>query len=653
MASSLSPKVVTREIDLTTAITAASETIAGYANQFVWGPIGKIVLVQDEVELGLRMGTPKAAFSATATDVNLMATSFLTGASYLAYSNALKVSRVANINDPVSANNAKNSVADLATSGVPSAILLKNVDDFQEKDALGSLAAYFLVGKYAGVMGNSIKYSTSFTAKQFKSGAIPNATGSWTLNKDDSGKKTLEAALIDLSVHFSVGDFVTFTYEGVKYRNKIQTLTTTKLTLSDIGSSLPYFPSSASTGTILDVRKEWEFVNSVNGAPSAGEFHLVLIDATGFISGEVGTILEVYPYLSVDIGKKNADGTTAYWRNVLNDQSEYVWAGNLDLTSALTSNVNKTQSKTLVSGSNGTTPTQDDYIQASELFLDKSNVNISVFIAPPVLGNLDDSTVANYLIQNLAEVRKDVVIYLSPKYSDVVNKPNLELDNVLRFRNTLPSSSYAFMDCNWKYMYDKYNNTFRWIPLCGDIAGTAARTDDELEAWYSHAGYNRGIIKNCIKLAWNPRESQRDELYPQGVNPVITENNIGHLLLGDKTLLARPSAFDRINVRRLFIILEKLISDAAKFQLFEFNDEITRNRFISLVEPFMRDVKARRGVENYYVQCDERNNTAQVINTNRFIGSVYVTPKYSINFIQLNFIAIPNGISFETVVGTI
>jgi len=653
MAESLSPKIVVREIDLSTVVRAASETIAGYANQFVWGPIGKIVTVQDEVELGLRMGTPKAVFSATASDANLVATSFLTGASYLAYSNALKVSRVANVNDSVSANNAKNSVADLATSGVPASILLKNSDDFLGKESLGSLAPYFLVGKYAGVFGNSIKFSACFNANQYKSPAIPNATGSWTLNKNDAGKKTLEAALIDVTVHFSAGDFVTFTYDGIKYRNKVESLTATKLTLSDIGSTLPYFPSSATTGTVLDIRKEWEFANTVNGAPALNEFHLVLIDATGFIAGEVGTVLEVYPYLSADIGKVNADGTTAYYRNVLNDQSQFVWAGTVDLTSTLASSLNKTISKTLVSGSNGTTPTQDDYIQASELFLDKSNVNISVFIAPPLVGTLDDSTVINYLIQNLAEVRKDVVIYLSPKFSDVVNKPNLELDRVLAFRNTLPSSSYAFMDCNWKYMIDKYNNTFRWIPLCGDIAGTAARTDDELEAWYSHAGYNRGLIKNCIRLAWNPRESQRDELYPQGVNPVVFENNFGHLLLGDKTLLARPSAFDRINVRRLFIILEKLISDAAKFQLFEFNDEITRSRFISLVEPFMRDVKARRGVENYFVQCDERNNTSQVINTNRFIGSVYVTPKYSINFIQLNFISVPNGVSFETVVGTI
>lgn len=649
----LSPKITTREIDLTSVIRAASETIAGYSNQFVWGPIGEIVLVQDEVELGLRFGTPKAVFSATAPDANLIATSFLTGASYLAYSNALKVSRVANVNDPISANNAKNSVADLATSGVPAAILVKNLNSFQQQDSLGAFAAYFLLGRYAGAMGNSIKFSACFTANQFKSPAIPNGVGDWTLDKNDAGKKTLSAALIDVSVHFTAGDFVTFTYNGAKYRNRIESLTTTKLTLSDIGSSLPYFPSSATTGTVVNVRKEWEYTTSVNGAPATNEFHLVLSDATGLITGEVGTVLEVYPYLSVDFGKVNADGTTAYWRNVLNDQSSYVLAGSADLTSMLVSTSNKTKSKVLVSGSNGTTPTQDDYIQASELFLDKSNVNISVFIAPPVLGNLDDATVSNYLIQNLAEVRKDLVVYLSPKYSDVVNKPNQELANVLAFRNTLPSSSYAFMDCNWKYMYDKYNNTYRWIPLCGDIAGTAARTDDELEAWYSHAGYNRGIIKNCIRLAWNPKESQIDELYPQGVNPVITENNIGHLLLGDKTLLARPSAFDRINVRRLFIILEKLVSDAAKFQLFEFNDEITRNRFVSLVEPFMRDVKARRGVEKYYIQCDERNNPPQVINTNRFVGAIYVNPKYSINYIRLDFVAVPNGISFETVVGTI
>lgn len=653
MADLRSPGVQTREIDLTTSITAASSTIAGYSNQFPWGPIGRVQLVQDENELGLLFGQPLAAYAANPSDANLIATSFMTASSYLAYSNSLKISRVANTNDSVSANNAKNSVADLSTSGVPAGILVKNADDYNMKDALGAFVSYFLMGRYAGQLGNSLQFSACFNTNQFKSPAIPNATGDWTLNKNDGGKKTLEALFLDLTTIFSIGDYVTFVYNGSKYKNQVVSLTTTKLTLADIGSSLPYLGSSAIVGIVLDVHKEWAYTGSFNGAPSTNEFHLVITDATGFISGEAGTVLEAYSYLSTDIAKLNADGTTTYYKSVLNDQSKYVRAGALDLTSALASFSYKTQTKVLLSGYNGTTPTQDDYIQASELFLDKSNIDISIFIAPPVLGTLADSTVASYLIQNIAEVRKDIVIYLSPKYSDVVNKPGQELVNVLAYRNTISSSSYGFMDCNWKYMYDRYNNTYRWIPLCGDTAGTAARTDDELESWYSHAGYNRGIIKNCIRLAWNPKQAARDELYPQGVNPVITENNIGHVLFGDKTLLSRPSAFDRINVRRLFIVLEKLISNAAKYSLFEFNDDITRNRFISLVEPFMRDVKARRGVSSYYVQCDSRNNTSQVINSNRFVGSVYVTPNYSINFIRLDFVAVPNGISFETVVGTI
>jgi hypothetical protein len=323
------------------------------------------------------------------------------------------------------------------------------------------------------------------------------------------------------------------------------------------------------------------------------------------------------------------------------------------LTSALSSSNYNTITKTLVSASNGTEPSQDDYIQAIDLFLDKENIDISTFISPPLVGGLDDSTVPNYLIQNLAEVRKDVVAYLSPKYSDVVNKPGQELSNVIAFRNTLPSTSYGFMDSGWKYMYDKYNNVYRWIPLNGDTAGTAARTDDELDAWWSHAGYNRGGIKNCLRLAWNPNQSQRDDLYQANVNPVITQNGVGTVLFGDKTLLSRPSAFDRINVRRLFIVLEKVISDAAKYQLFEFNDDVTRQRFVSMVEPFLRDVKSRRGITDFKVICDTSNNTAQVINTNRFVGSILVKPNYSINNITLNFVAVANGITFETVAGQI
>lgn len=653
MSDLLSPGIQVKEIDVSTVIQAASATVGAYVGRFNWGPIGTVELISNETDLVNTFGAPKVAFSNTPAGANARALSFLTASSYLAYSNALRVSRVANINDSVGTNNAKNSVADLSTSGTPTGLLVKNTDDFLAKDSTGSFSSYFLLGKYAGNFGNSIKHSTCFTANQYHSVDIPNSTGDWTLNKNESGAKTLTAALIDVSTFFAVGDYVQFTYSGQTYKNKVTAVTTTKLTLVDIGSTLPYFPASATSGIVTNVQKYWEFAGSVNGAPAANEFHLVLTDATGFITGEVGTVLYVYPYLSVDVNKLNPDGTSAYWKTILNNTSEYVWAGGLDLTSQFVSTSYKTATAVLVSGTNGTTPGQDDYIQAASIFLDKENIDISVFIAPPLQDALIDSVVPNYLIQNLAEVRKDVVVYVSPKYSDVVNVPGQELTNVKAFRNTLSSTSYGFMDTGWKYMYDKYNNTFRWIPLCGDTAGTAARTDNELDAWWSHAGLNRGGIKNCIRLAWNPNQVQRDDLYQVGINPVITQNGQGTILYGDKTLLSRPSSFDRINVRRLFIVLEKAISNAAKYSLFEFNDEITRTRFVTMVEPFLRDVQSRRGITAFKVICDETNNTPQVVDTNRFVGSVLIKANRSISFITLNFVSVPTGISFEVVAGQI
>lgn len=652
MADLLSPGVQTKEIDLTNTIRAASSTIAGYVTRANWGSIGKVELVSDETELGSTFGVPKSVFSLTAGGTNAKAVGFLVASDYLSYANKLRVARVANINDPVSANNATNATSNL-TVGVPAGILVKNVDDFATKNALNSFASYFLIGKYAGIIGNSIKFSACFTANQFKSVAIPNGIGDWVLNKNDAGTKTLLADSLDLTTIFTVGDWVEFSYNGSLYRNKVTAVSTTKLTLADIGANLPFFASAGTTGTVASVKKSWEFAGSFSTAPSANEFHLVITDNDGNITGEVNSILEIYSYLSVDTSKLNSDGTSAYYKTVLNNLSKYVWVGGLALDTALASSSYKTVTKVLASGSNGTEPTQDDYIQAIDLFLDKENVDINIFIAPPLQDTLQDSVVINYALQNLAEVRKDVVVYLSPKYSDVVNVPGQELTNVKAFRNTLPSTSYGFMDSGWKYTYDKYNNTYRWIPLCGSTAGTAARTDNDLDAWWSHAGLNRGGIKNCIRLAWNPNQAQRDDLYQVGINPVVTMNGLGTILYGDKTLLSRPSAFDRINVRRLFIVLEKAISDAAKYSLFEFNDEITRQRFVSMVEPFLRDVKSRRGITDFKVICDTSNNTPQVIDSNRFVGSVLVRANRSINFITLNFVNSPTGISFDIVAGQI
>jgi phage tail sheath protein FI len=263
------------------------------------------------------------------------------------------------------------------------------------------------------------------------------------------------------------------------------------------------------------------------------------------------------------------------------------------------------------------------------------------------------ATVGAYVINNLAEVRKDCVAFVSPAKTDVVQQVGNEVDNVIAWRNSLPlSSSYGVADSGWKYQYDKYNDLYRWIPLNPDIAGLCARTDMTNDPWWSPAGITRGQIKNVVKLAWNPNQAERDLLYPNGVNPVVTFPNEGTILFGDKTMLAKPDAFDRINVRRLFIVLEKSISKASRTELFEFNDDFTRAGFKSMIEPFLRDVKGRRGITDFLVICDTTNNTPQVINSNNFVGTIIVRPARSINFITLSFVAAPEGIAFEEIVGT-
>ena len=245
------------------------------------------------------------------------------------------------------------------------------------------------------------------------------------------------------------------------------------------------------------------------------------------------------------------------------------------------------------------------------------------------------------------------MVFVSPEQSDVVNNEGNEVDAVNDFRNLLPSSSYSVIDCGWKYQYDKYNDTFRYIPLNPDTAGLVVRTTVERDFFFSPAGFNRGSVKNVARLAWNPNKTQRDLLYKNGVNPVVSFAGQGTLLFGDKTLLAKPSAFDRINVRRLFITLEKSIANFARFSMFEFNDDFTRSSFVSSVEPFLRDIQGRGGITDFAVVCDESNNTQEVIDRNEFIGSIFVKPTKSINFVLLNFVAVRSGVDFEEVVNVV
>jgi phage tail sheath protein FI len=395
-----------------------------------------------------------------------------------------------------------------------------------------------------------------------------------------------------------------------------------------------------------------DFVGAQNG--SNDELHVIVIDEDGKFTGSANTILEKFAFVSKASDARNSDGSTNYYRDAINNRSRYIrwlshpasgtnWGNTASGTTF--SNTTVVVARSLNGGADGTVTTAN-VITSYGQFVNSESVDVSLVVSGPA-----DQTVANYLIDNIAEVRKDCVVFLSPEKDDVVDNAGSEAADIVQYRNTITSSSYAVMDTGWKYQYDKYNDVFRWVPLNGDVAGLCARTDLERDPWFSPGGLNRGIIKNVIKLAFNPAKTDRDTLYLKGVNPVVAFQGEGTVLFGDKTLLSRPSAFDRINVRRLFIVLEKSIARAARSSLFEFNDQFTRAQFVALVEPFLRDVQGRRGINDFRVVCDETNNTPEIIDRNEFVGDIYIKPARSINFIQLNFVAVRTGVSFDEIVG--
>ena len=397
------------------------------------------------------------------------------------------------------------------------------------------------------------------------------------------------------------------------------------------------------------------FVASRGGAND--EVHVVVVDEDGLWTGTAGTVLEKYAFVSKASDAKDDSGNSNYYKDVVNRQSQYIWwlshPTNLGTGTAWGSSANvsafklfsSNSSNSLSAGAIGTVGTAN-VTSGWDLFKNAESVDVSLLVTGQ--GN---STIATYVISNVAETRKDCVAFISPEKADVVDNAGSEVTDIKAFRNGLTSSSYAFLDSGYKYQYDKYSDVYRWIPLNGDIAGLCVRTDNQNDPWFSPGGFNRGQIKNVIKLAWNPTKANRDDMYQVGINPVVSFPGEGTVLYGDKTLLSKPSAFDRINVRRLFITLEKAISRAARFSLFEFNDQFTRAQFVALVEPFLRDVQGRRGITDFRVVCDDTNNTAEIIDRNEFVGDIYIKPARSINFIQLNFVAVRTGVSFNEVVG--
>ena len=430
--------------------------------------------------------------------------------------------------------------------------------------------------------------------------------------------------------------------------------------------------STNSTSTEA-VTRYWEFFDQVDKAPgtsvyvserggSSDELHVIIADEDGLFAGVKNTVLEKFEALSRATDAKR-EGASIYYKDVINNGSEFVWwfkdngsAASNTAVNMSSSDVNaKPTTKSFAGGADGGGEANIAFTylaSAYDKFASAEEVDISLLLTGKARGGTYGEQLANYLVDNVAEVRKDCVVFASPERGDIVGvQAGTQADNIVEFRNALRSTSYGVLDSGYKYTYDRYNDVYRFVPLNGDTAGLCVRTDNIRDPWFSPAGFNRGQIKNIVKLAYNPDKADRDTLYKAGVNPVVTFPGQGTLLFGDKTLLAKPSAFDRINVRRLFIVLEKAIATAAKFTLFEFNDDFTRAQFRNLVEPYLREIQGRRGIYDFKVVCDTTNNTPEVIDSNQFIGDIYIKPARSINFIQLNFVAVRTGVEFSEVVG--
>ena len=394
---------------------------------------------------------------------------------------------------------------------------------------------------------------------------------------------------------------------------------------------------------------------------SNDELHVAVVDTDGTWSGTAGTVLEAFQFLSQASDAKKSDGQSNYYKEVINRTSKYVyWTGHPTALSDAGESLAGQSSATvyvtgtapiesaMVGGTDDNAPTTGEIGNGFDLLADAETIDVNLLFAYPDVNGAKE--IADKLIA-ICNVRKDCMAFVSPPIDDSVGTDTPAAD-VKEWADTLASTSYAATDSGAVYVYDKYNDVYRWLGAAGLCAGLCANTDDVADAWFSPAGVNRGQLFGVTKLAYNPKKADRDTLYKARVNPLVSFPGQGTMLFGDKTLLSKPSAFDRINVRRLFIVLEKAVATAAKAQLFEFNDEFTRAQFRNMLEPFMRDVKGRRGITDFRVICDTTNNTGQVIDANRFVADIFIKPSRSINFITLNFIATRTGVDFSEIAGS-
>ena len=658
MAFQVSPGVQVSEIDLTNVVPAVSSTTGAFAGQFKWGPVDEVKTVSDS------KGLIDEFFSPANTDAG--AEDFYSAEAFLKYGSSLRVVRISNM--CYSAN-----AAGAATS------LLKNDAEYEStyKGGTQSGTVGVWVSRYAGSLGNSLKVSMCASANAYYNDSVTTVGGAEAI-----GQTTISVAASNV---FNVRDQIKFQGDTNFYR-VVSKPDATSITIEALNQP-------AGTGLVVaqsngnNIDRYWEFHDLFDKAPgisagqdavsgAADEVHVVVVDEDGSVSGTPHSVLETHGFLSLASDSKDASGRSNYYKNVIARDSQWVWWSGHDSNVIASSTVDRTHlesvssaflrpalplNSSLSGGSDGRSPTAGQKYGAWDThFSDGDTVDISFLICGSTRTDngsgvdqdilADHNTIVNQGIL-LAESRKDCMFICSPRKASVVDvsSESTQVSNVKADFANVTSSSYAVLDSGWVYSYDRFNDKYCWIPGNGHTAGIMARSDLLRDPWFSPAGFSRGQYLGITKLAFNPKQASRDDLYRARINPIVTFPGQGTVLFGDKTALTTPSAFDRINVRRLFIVLEKAIAAAAQAQLFEFNDAFTRAQFRSAVEPFLRDVKNRRGLVDFSVICDETNNTDTVIDRNEFVCSIFIKPARSINFIQLNFVAARSGVEFSEI----
>jgi hypothetical protein len=632
MVFSVSPSVTVREVDLTTSIPAITTPPAAIAGVFRWGPINERVLISSEVELVNIFGAPS----------NFNGETFFTAADFLSYSNALYVTRV---------------VSDSASKAVGA---VGGIDVFEAKyqgEIANALEVSFVTTSGANDTSSfELVLFDETNSSNFVTVIDPDEVieGQYSINFNENLLKIATSDILDVEVGDSLilgnDDFGYQTLDVIAVNS--ESVANTGIDIYDIQLRQRYRVAANPTKII----RAWKHIGSVGSAPLPNSMHVVVSDRTGVISGTPGIILERYENLSLTPGTKTPEGGNLYYLDVLEQRSRFINGVIDDGDQTIPEGGPSTRGYAdLTGGSDGDNEAVIPFgkiAQGYDLYREANDVDVSFILQGRARGfGAEESSLANYLVSNIAEARRDCMVFISPNRASVVDvaTEQAKLSNVIAYRNSLQNSSYWSMDTGYKYRYDKYNDVFRWIPLNGDIAGLASL----VQPWESPAGFRKGRVRNVIKLAFNPNKSLRDQLYGRDINPVITQIGSGTILFGDKTGLgtATGSAFTRINVRRLFITVEKAIATIGAQFLFEFNDAFTQNQFRQVVDPFLRDIQGRRGIIDFRVVSDATVNTPQVIDSNTFRANIFIKPARSINFIELTFIATRTGIEFEEIVG--